>query len=139
MKKIILFITLAVFLASCSSVPKDLKDENVTPEEFFQKAQEAVINWNRYKLAIAYYEEFMLRYPDMKNKIIEAEYEIAFIKYKQEKYDESEALFRQLLDKYETDEAIYYPEWPRVMAHKILAEIEKERNKKSLFSWLKRK
>ena len=52
MKKIILFITLAVFLASCSSVPKDLKDENVTPEEFFQKAQEAVINWNRYKLAI---------------------------------------------------------------------------------------
>jgi len=139
MKKIILLLTLAIFMASCSSVPKDLHDENITPEEFFQKAQEAVIDWNRYKTAIAYYEEFMVRYPDMKNKIIEAEYEIAFIKYKQKKYDESEMLFRQLLDKYETDEAIYYPEWPRTMANKLLPEIEKDRNKKTLFSWLKRK
>ncbi len=130
MKKIILFMMLiALLFSSCHSLKKDLENPDLTPEEFFQKAQEAVIDWNRYKLAIQFYEEFMRRYPDMKNKIIEAEYEIAFIKFKQRKFDESEELFKKLLEKYNTDEAVYYPSWPALMANKTLDNIAEEREK----------
>ncbi len=137
MKKIILFMMLIVLLlTSCHSLKKDLENPDLTPEEFFQKAQEAVIDWNRYKLAIKFYEEFMRRYPDMQNKIIEAEYEIAFIKFKQHKYDESEELFNRLLEKYNTDAAVYYPAWPALMANKTLENIAEEREKGGFWSRL---
>ena len=130
MKRILLFMMLIVLLlASCQTLRKDLENPDLTPEEFFQKAQEAVIDWNRYKLAIQFYEEFMRRYPDMKSKIIEAEYEIAFINFKQRKFDEAEARFTQIIDKYNTDDAVYYPEWPAVMANKVLENIAEEREK----------
>jgi outer membrane protein assembly factor BamD (BamD/ComL family) len=130
MKKVLLFMMLIVLLlTSCHSLKKDLENPDLTPEEFFQKAQEAVIDWNRYKLAIQFYEEFMRRYPDMKNKIIEAEYEIAFIKFKQRKFDEAEDRFNQILDKYNTDEAVYYPSWPALMSTKGIENIAEEREK----------
>ncbi len=130
MKRILLFMMLILLLlTSCNSLKKDLENPDLTPEEFFQKAQEAVIDWNRYKLAIQFYEEFMRRYPDMKNKIIEAEYEIAFIKFKQRKLDEAEERFNQILDKYNTDEAVYYPSWPALMSNKGLENIAEEREK----------
>lgn len=140
MKKIILFmILIALLFTSCHSLKKDLENPDLTPEEFFQKAQEAVIDWNRYKLAIQFYEEFMRRYPDMKNRIIEAEYEIAFIKFKQNKLDEAEERFNQILDKYNTDEAVYYPAWPAIMANKGLENIAEERERggfwKRLFNY----
>ena len=120
---------IVLLFSSCHSLRKDLENPDLTPEEFFQKAQEAVIDWNRYKLAIRFYEEFMRRYPDMKNKIIEAEYEIAFIKFKQRKFDEAEERFNQILDKYNSDEAIYYPAWPALMSNKGLENIAEEREK----------
>ena len=130
MKRILLFMMLIVLLlTSCHSLKKDLENPDLTPEEFFQKAQEAVIDWNRYKLAIQFYEEFMRRYPEMKNKVIEAEYEIAFIKFKQRKLDEAEERFNTILDKYNTDEAVYYPSWPALMANKGLENIAEEREK----------
>ncbi len=130
MKRILLFMMLIVLLlTSCHSLKKDLENPDLTPEEFFQKAQEAVIDWNRYKLAIQFYEEFMRRYPDMKNKIIEAEYEIAFIKFKQRKLDEAEERFNRILEKYNTDEAVYYPSWPALMSSKGLENIAEEREK----------
>ena len=137
MKQVLLFMMLIVLLlTSCHSLKKDLENPDLTPEEFFQKAQEAVIDWNRYKLAIQFYEEFMRRYPDMKNKIIEAEYEIAFIKFKQKKYDEAEERFNQILDKYNTDDAVYYPSWPALMSNKGLENIAEEREKGGFFKRL---
>ena len=137
MKRIILFMMLIVLLfSSCHSLKKDLDNPDLTPEEFFQKAQEAVIDWNRYKLAIQFYEEFMRRYPDMKNKIIEAEYEITFIKFKQRKLDDAENRFNQILDKYNTDEAVYYPSWPALMSQKGLENIAEEREKGGFFKRL---
>lgn len=130
MKRILLFMMLIVLLlTSCHSLKKDLENPDLTPEEFFQKAQEAVIDWNRYKLAIQFYEEFMRRYPEMKNKVIEAEYEIAFIKFKQRKLDEAEERFNTILDKYNTDDAVYYPSWPALMSNKGLENIAEEREK----------
>ena len=120
---------IVLLLTSCHSLKKDLDNPDLTPEEFFQKAQEAVIDWNRYKLAIKFYEEFMRRYPDMKNRIIEAEYEIAFIKFKQHKLNDAEERFTQILDKYNSNDSIYYPSWVALMSNKGLENIAEEREK----------
>ncbi|MFO7975916.1 MAG: hypothetical protein R6V12_14920, partial [Candidatus Hydrogenedentota bacterium] len=52
----------------------------------------------------------------------EAEYEIAFIKYKQNA-PAAEQLFRDLLARYEEEGAELLPAWPKVLAEKLLAEI----------------
>ena len=91
MKRVLPFILSAVFLVliSCNSVPKNIP-EDMQPEEYFKNAQSAVVDWGNYKRALFYYNAFIEKYPDMKGKILEAEYEIALIYYKKENYYESE-------------------------------------------------
>ena len=103
----VLLVTL--FAVSCRGVPKEIP-EDMQPEEYFRNAQTEVLDWGNYKAALVYYEEFINRHPDMKGKVIEAEYEIAFIYYKQENYYESQKRFRSILDRYNSEESIYYPE-----------------------------
>ncbi len=128
MKRVLPFILTSffLFLISCNSVPKEIP-EDMQPEEFFKNAQSAVVDWGNYRRALFYYNEFIKRYPDMKGKILEAEYEIALIYYKKENYYESEKRFRAILDKYQTDDAVYYPEWPKILSEKILKQIEEEK------------
>ena len=128
MKRVLPFILTAVFLliTSCNSVPKNIP-EDMQPEEYFKNAQSAVVDWGNYRSALFYYNEFIKRFPDMKSKIIEAEYEIAFIYYKKENYYESEKRFKSILESYKTDDAVYYPEWPKILTEKILKQIEEEK------------
>ncbi len=128
MKRVLPFILTAVFLliTSCNSVPKNIP-EDMQPEEYFKNAQSAVVDWGNYRAALFYYNEFIKRFPDMKSKIIEAEYEIAFIYYKKENYYESEKRFKSILESYKTDDAVYYPEWPKILTEKILKQIEEEK------------
>ncbi len=125
-----LLLTSAVLLflfSGCRGVPKSIP-ENLQPEEYFKNAQSAVVDWGNYKAALFYYQEFIKKYPDMKGKVIEAEYEIAFIHYKQENYSESIKRFKEILARYETEERVYYPEWPKILSEKILEKAE-EANK----------
>ena len=115
----------ALLAVSCAGVPKEIP-EDMQPEEYFRNAQTAVVDWGNYRTALFYYEEFINRFPDMKGKVIEAEYEIAFIHYKQENYYESEKMFRSILDRYNSEDSIYFPEWPKILSEKILATIEEE-------------
>ncbi len=46
---------------------------------------------------------------------------------KKENYHESEKRFNAILDKYQTDDAVFYPEWPKVLSEKILVQIEEEK------------
>ena len=128
MKRVLPFILTSVFLVllSCNSVPKEIP-EDMQPEEFFKNAQTAVVDWGNYRRALFYYNEFIKRYPDMKGKVLEAEYEIALIYYKKENYYESEKRFRAILDRYQTDDAVFYPEWPKILSEKILKQIEEEK------------
>lgn len=92
----------------------------------FQRAQEEVDDEN-YDLALRYYREFIRRNPEDRGSIIEAEYEIAYIAYKQEEYDTAERRFEALLAQYEADQANALPEWPEVLAVKLLDKIEEKR------------
>ena len=128
MKRVLPFVLASVFLIllSCNSVPKEIP-EDMQPEEYFKNAQTAVVDWGNYRRALFYYNEFIKRYPDMKGKVLEAEYEIALIYYKKENYYESEKRFRAILDRYQTDDAVFFPEWPKILSEKILKQIEEEK------------
>ncbi|MCL2705485.1 MAG: tetratricopeptide repeat protein [Spirochaetaceae bacterium] len=127
---VIIFSLSIIFLiiTGCRGVPKEIP-ANLQPEEYFKNAQSAVVDWGNYNAALFYYEEFIKNFPDMRGKIIEAEYEIAFIYYRKKNYEEAEKRFEAILEKYTTPESSYYNEWPRVLSEKILKKIRKQTSK----------
>jgi outer membrane protein assembly factor BamD (BamD/ComL family) len=117
---------IALAIAACSSAPETI-DQDLPPQEYFQQAQEAVER-SDYPTALRYYRTFLERYPEDYQNVPAAEYEIAFIYYKQGNYDAAERRFRELLERYQGDQAQLYPEWPRVLSEKILGKIEEKRS-----------
>jgi tetratricopeptide (TPR) repeat protein len=113
-----------VFLA-CQSTPEEIP-EDLSKAQMFQRAQEEVDRGN-YDQALRYYREFIRRNPDDPGSIMEAEYEIAYIAYKQEEYDVAQERFETMLAQYEADEAGTLPEWPQVLAIKLIDQIEEKR------------
>ncbi|MAG13059.1 MAG: hypothetical protein CMN78_00500 [Spirochaetales bacterium] len=117
--------TLAGALLGCQSTPETIPDD-LAPREFFQLAQEAVVERSDHKTALFYYEKFLERYPDDVQRSVEAEYEIAFIYYKLNDIERSQQLLENLLEKYESPGAEVLPQWPRTLADKILTKITTE-------------
>jgi tetratricopeptide (TPR) repeat protein len=115
-------MVLVLFLGSCETAPEEIP-EGLSQMEMFQRAQEAS-DRERYDTALRYYQAFIQRYPEDRGAIAEAEYEIAFIAYKQERYSEAQERFEALLADYETDGAGELPEWPRVLSEKLLVIVE---------------
>ncbi|MDR2618374.1 MAG: tetratricopeptide repeat protein [Treponema sp.] len=131
MGKYILFPLFAVLLASCMSGPVDIGSE-LTAAELVQRAQEAS-DRNRYKISLQYYEAVLERFPQDMEYVCAAEYEIAFIHYKQKKYDEAREEFTSLLARYDNnpDEELL-PQQFKILSRKILdtiTEIENRRGK----------
>lgn len=113
---------LAALLAGCQSAPEEIPPD-LSQMEMFQRAQEAA-DENDYDLALRYYQEFIERFPEDEGSIVEAEYEIAFIAYKQERYEEALAGFNAILATYETDTSGQLPEWPRVLSARLIERID---------------
>ena len=113
-----------VFLA-CQSTPDEIP-EDLSKAQMFQRAQEEVDRGD-YEDALRYYREFIRRNPDDRGSVMEAEYEIAYIAYKQEEYDVAQERFETMLAQYEADEAQTLPKWPRVLAVKLIEKIEEKR------------
>ena len=124
-KKTTTFLILILILLGCQSTPTEI-DESLSASEYFQKAQEAVVNRNDFETALLYYQTFKERFPDEAALLIEAEYEIAFIYYKQERYQEAKVLFEGILEAYGTEAAASFYQWPRVLSEKILLSIEEQ-------------
>ncbi|MBN2050792.1 MAG: hypothetical protein JW760_10135 [Spirochaetales bacterium] len=119
--RLLTFITLALVTA-CAGAPAHI-EENLAPAEYFQRAQEAMGSRDDYKTALVYYTTFLERFPEDTQRVVEAEYEIAFIHYVQGDFITAEKEFRALLDRYNQPEAEALPKWPRVLAEKLLIEI----------------
>lgn len=117
-------LAVCCFAISCSSGP-EIIPEGLSPAELFQQAQ-IQSSQNRFEEALRYYQVFIDRYPDEEALLIEAEYEIAFIHYKQGDIDQAVEGFEALLEKYQGQNAPAYPQWPRVMAGKLLDRITEE-------------
>jgi len=124
----LLLTLLAAGLAvSCATKPVDIP-EDLTAAEMIQRAQEAS-DRNRYSVSLQYYQTIIERFPSDIDNICAAEYEIAFIHYKQKKYDISKVEFTDLLDRYNTpDEALLPPQF-KILAQKIMANITEIENR----------
>lgn len=120
----IAFISAVLLLAvSCSSAPPEIP-AGLSQPEFFQRAQEAK-DAGKYQTALAYYREFITRYPQDIPHITAAEYEIAIIHYKMEDYSTSKRLFEDLINKY-SESSQERPERFLILSEKILAKVEQE-------------
>jgi outer membrane protein assembly factor BamD (BamD/ComL family) len=112
-------------LVSCASAPVVIP-EDATPMELIQRAQDAS-DKNQYDVAIQYYQAILDRYSNNIEMVCTAEYEIAFIKYKQKKYAEAKAGFTALLKRYEAVDAEFLPAQYKILSEKVLAKIELEK------------
>ena len=121
----------ATLMFSCATNPAAIP-EDMTPEELIQRGQEAS-DKNRYKVSLQYYAAIIERFPFDVDSILAAEYETAFIHYKQKKYDVAKVEFNQIIERYNTpDEALLPPSF-KILSGKILGkinEIENRRKKK---------
>ncbi len=111
-----------IALSACQSSPPEIP-QSLSQAEFFQRAQEAAdrYDWNT---ALAYYTTFTERFPMDTANICAAEYEIGFIYYKQKNYEQAKQKFQELLTRYEADNASALPQWPKVLAVKLLKTID---------------
>jgi outer membrane protein assembly factor BamD (BamD/ComL family) len=114
---------MGVFLiAGCSSGPANIPN-TITPAELVQRAQEAS-DRNRYKQSMRYYEAILERFPENDEYNCTAEYEIAFIHYKQKKYDLALPEFRGLLNRYDQPDAELLPPQYKILATIVISRIE---------------
>jgi outer membrane protein assembly factor BamD (BamD/ComL family) len=111
-------------LGGCKSTPPPIEQE-LSPTGFFQKAQEAS-DASKYALAIEYYEAFLSKYPDERERVIWARYEIALLHHKMGEEATALRLFDELLALYAED-STDLPQGPKTLAEKLKAKIESER------------
>jgi outer membrane protein assembly factor BamD (BamD/ComL family) len=114
-----------VVAAGCSSGPANVGDA-ITPAELVQRAQEAS-DRNRHNQALGYYGLILERFPNNIEYVCAAEYEIAFLHYKQKKYDLSESELRELLARYDDPDAELLPPQYRILANIVIAAIEERK------------
>lgn len=126
---------LALCFASCATGTLNIPDE-LSPMELIQRAQEAS-DKNRYNYALQYYQALNDRNPTNTDLICTAEYEIAFIHYKQKKYDQARTELNALLERYNTPDAEFLPPQFKLLATKVLEQISVKETAR--FPWSRKK
>jgi outer membrane protein assembly factor BamD (BamD/ComL family) len=112
----------ALLIGACASGPDDIP-ENASPAELIQLAQEAS-DRSRYKLALEYYETLRERYASNMEVVCTAEYEIAFIHYKQKKYSQARDEFTELLARYDGPDGELLPPQFKILSEIVLKKME---------------
>jgi outer membrane protein assembly factor BamD (BamD/ComL family) len=115
-------------ITACASRRIQIPD-HLSPPELIQQGQTAS-DKNRYNQALQYYQAILERYPSYIDEICAAEYEIAFIHYKQKQYDTAAAEFNALLERYNTPDAELLPPQFKRLAEMGLQKIEDKQGKK---------
>ena len=130
----VVLAALTSFSVSCA-VTDDMISPEWTPEMFFKNAQDAM-DEKRYKDALFYYEVFMVRYPENRQKKIAAQYERALIHYKTGDLRTAEAEFRAIIKQYDESPyaMLYHPRF-RDLCEIGLKNIEKHRSVKNKLFW----
>jgi outer membrane protein assembly factor BamD (BamD/ComL family) len=121
MKVSLVILVLFCVLGSCATGPVEIP-EDMTPAKIIQRAQEAS-DLNKYKTALQYYETLKERYGDSGEYLCTAEYEIAFIHYKQKKYSDARREFESLLKRYEDVDAALLPSYFQILSEKMLSKL----------------
>jgi len=119
------FIAQAALAASlfvaCAGVPKVIP-QDLSARELVQRGQEATDVYN-YKAAIAYYEALNERFGSDPLYLTTAEYEIAFIAYKEKRYAAAKQGLESLLAQYSGPDGSTLPPRYAILAKKVLETI----------------
>ena len=119
----------AYLFVACAGAPKVIP-QDLSAREIVQRAQEATDAYN-YRAAIAYYEALGGRFGSDPLYKTTADYEIAFIAFKQDRYAASKEGFEALLAMYAGPDGSTLPPRYAVLAKKVLESIaEKTKTKK---------
>ncbi|QQO09222.1 tetratricopeptide repeat protein [Breznakiella homolactica] len=113
---------LAACIIGCASGPVEVPAD-MSPAKIIQQAQEAS-DRNKFDQAIQYYEILRERYPNDIEHVVTAEYEIAFLHYKQKKYDQAQGELQELLSRYDSPDAVLLPPQYKILAETVLTTIE---------------
>lgn len=105
-------------LTGCNTVPKSIPAD-LPPHQIVQRGHEASDKGN-FPAAIYYYDAAMQRAPTDMSVVCSCEYEIAFIHYKEKKYELAKAGFENLIKRYADPDSAVYPQEFRILAEKIL-------------------
>ena len=127
-QKISILLAVLVLAVSCASKPVTIPDD-LTAAELIQRAQEAS-DRNRYPVSLQYYEKVLEKFPHDMEYVCAAEYEIAFIHYKQKKFDLAAKGFNALLQRYNNPDEELLPPQYKILSKKILGIITETENKK---------
>jgi tetratricopeptide (TPR) repeat protein len=121
-------------VVACASGPIIIH-EDITAEELIQRGHEAS-DRNRYSVSLQYYQAIIERFVEDFNNIgniCAAEYEIAFIHYKQKRYEQAKTEFMNLLARYDTPDEELLPSNFKILSQRVIdtiAEIEEHRHKR---------
>jgi len=128
-KKQRILASLLTFLlfSACTSTVNISND--LSPAELIQRAQEAT-DRNRYNLAMQYYEALYERNRSNIDLIITAGYEIAFIHYKQKKYNQAREELTDLLKYYDTPDEELLPQQFKRLAQIVIQKIDEKTSPK---------
>jgi outer membrane protein assembly factor BamD (BamD/ComL family) len=116
-----LAVAFAALAGACASGPPDIPEE-LSAEELIQRGQEAA-DRNRYGQSLYYYQAIMDRFPSNLDMVCTAEYEIAFIHYKQKKYEEARGEFEALLLRYAGPDGANLPPQFKRLSELVLQKI----------------
>lgn len=116
----------ALLLASCVTERPELAAD-LTPAEYFQRAQEAAAR-QAYDLALRWYAAFRQRFADdpageHTARLLWAEYETAFLYHKMDDDETALRLLRELVRHYELPAAANYPPGPKILAQRVIREL----------------
>lgn len=122
-KALLLLMLLAVlgWLGGCQTAPSEIPTD-LSEADYFQKAQEAS-DAGKFELALKYYESFLERYPEERDRGLWARYEVALLHSKLKDETTALRLLDELLAEYAGDEAALLPQGPRILAEKIKAKL----------------
>ena len=113
----------AVFLLTSCATGRVFIPDDLTPAELIQRGQ-AASDRNRFNHALQHYEALIQRFPFNIDAVCAAEYEIAFIHYRQRRYDIAVEKFNALLARYEGPDAELLPPQFKILSLIVLERIE---------------
>jgi len=119
--RILFASAIVVIFFSCISTVHISDD--LSPAELIQRAQEAT-DKNRYNNALQYYQALYDRNRNNIDLIITAEYEIAFIHYKQKKYHQARSELSSLLRYYNSPDQELLPQQFKRLAEIVIERID---------------
>jgi len=127
-RSVLLTLAVTLIFSACASLNIS---EDLSPAELIQRAQEAS-DRNSYNTALQYYYALRDRNKNNIDLIITAEYEIAFIHYKQKKYPQAREELNAVLEYFNTPDEELLPQQFKRLSQIVLKSID-EKESRSLF------